>query len=114
MATFSSRQTKKYSFLVDWLFVLFALTLILLIVVPADVNIYSSVRTAPKVQESLHPDISTGGPVSFAADQQYWDASCSHGWSSDVRCDAIVSRTHSCAVSVDSVYCSEYEKDLQE
>ncbi len=113
MATFSSRQTKKYSFLVDWLFVLFALTLVLLVVVPADGSIYSSIRTAPKAQGSLRPDISTGGHVSFAADQQYWDASCSHGWSSDARCDAIVSRTHSCAVSVDSVYCSAYEKNLQ-
>ena len=113
MSILSSEQTQKNSLLVDSLFVCLVLTLILLILVPSNWSLYGSVRTAPGSQESTHPDLLTGGNISFAADQQYWDANCNHGWSSGARCDSIVARSQFCSVSVNSVYCSEYKNYLQ-
>jgi hypothetical protein len=46
---------------------------------------------------------------SFTSDQNYWDENCTHGWTSDVTCDAIVSRVQSCLVNNSSLYCSAYE-----
>jgi hypothetical protein len=112
MSIISSKHVKKHGH-VDWLFVLFALALVLLVLAPFNGNIFNFMRTAPEAPQVTRFDLSTSGSVSFAADQEYWDANCSHGWSANAGCDTIVARTQSCSASVDSVYCSEYDKYLQ-
>lgn len=70
-------------------------------------NLLGSYDSAPAA-------LSASSQPSFAADQQYWNSNCSHGWNSDSGCDAIVTRTQSCSISVNSAYCSEYESYMQQ
>jgi len=112
MSIISSKQVQKQS-LVDILFVCLVLTLILAALVPSSENVYNPIRTAPGVSH-IADDISTGAAASFAADKQYWNAHCSHGWSSDARCGTIVMKTQSCSISLKSAYCSQYKDYLQE
>jgi hypothetical protein len=53
------------------------------------------------------------GATTFAADEQYWEANCSHGWSSNARCDDILSRAKLCEKGLDSAYCSDYANYMQ-
>src|SRR5215208_4477359 len=107
MSILSSKQQKSHS-LVDPTFILFFSALVLLMffaVFTGDPShplrdLLGSLDKAP-VGLSLQPD------PSFAADQQYWDTNCSRGWSSDSMCEAIVLRSQSCSISLDSAYCSE-------
>jgi hypothetical protein len=57
--------------------------------------------------------LSSASNVVFAADLEYWDENCSHGWEADSTCSAIVARTQSCNTSVDSGYCAEYAHYLK-
>jgi hypothetical protein len=116
MSVFTLVQTSKYRY-VDLLFASFALTLVLLILVPPTGNIYSSIYTAPRSIDNIHTSVSIqeiNKTISFAADRQYWVANCSQGWSSDARCNTIVVRAQSCSISMASAYCSQYENYLQE
>jgi hypothetical protein len=110
MPIVSSKQTPKYLINIDLIFALFALALVLLILVPSNVNIYNSLRTAPGVLDRIH----LSGDVSFAADQHYWTANCSQDWASDARCGFIAARIQSCSISTVSAYCTEYKHHLQE
>ncbi len=115
MSLFSSEQTRKYSCYIDLIFVFFALTLVLLVLVPPSGNIYNAIRTVPRSINNIHiraPIHEGNRNISFAADQQYWNANCSRG-SSDARCDTIIVRAQSCSISVASAYCSQYENYLQ-
>ena len=58
--------------------------------------------------------LSAGSQISFAADAQYWDVNCSHGWTSDAACDTLVARTQACEISAASAYCSEYKTYLRQ
>lgn len=113
MSIASSKPSKKHPF-VDLLFACFALTLILLALAPSNGNLYNPIRTAPGTLERVRPAILTSEDISFTADQRYWNANCSQGWSSDARCGTIVARTQTCSRSTASGYCSEYKSYLQE
>jgi len=112
MATFSSKHEKNQS-LVDPNMILVSIAIIGILVV-----------FGPLMNNSSHSVLLTRGgavdnvtirdSVSFASDLQYWDAKCSHGWTSDSACDALVSKTQSCSVGLVSAYCSEYDTYLQE
>jgi hypothetical protein len=65
------------------------------------------------IQSREAGSVSNSDDVSFASDEQYWDANCSHGWLSDSRCDDIVSRAQKCA-SITSAYCSDYGVYMQQ
>jgi hypothetical protein len=115
MATFPSKQKKRQDW-VDPLLVLVSIALLSVLIAfgPLNGNMYSSIPNAPVMESGAaeHPSSSVG--VSFASDIQYWDAKCSHGWTSDATCDALVSRIQSCALGVGLAYCSEYDAYIQQ
>jgi hypothetical protein len=115
MSTISSKQQKTHG-LVDPLYVLFFLVLILAVVFlgPFGGNTYNSISSALGNLGGALAGVSASGNVSFTLDQQYWNANCSHGWSSDSTCDDIVLRSQSCVANVTSPYCSEYDAYLQQ
>jgi hypothetical protein len=114
MSTISSKSTKTYK-PIDLIPVFVFLTLILiLLVVPFTGNIYTSLSTALDNGDSTQANISSTISYSFLADQQYWAANCSHGWSSNSTCDDIVMRSQSCSISAESAYCSEYNNYMKQ
>lgn len=114
MSTLSSKPTKRYSS-VDPISVFVFLALILtLLVIPFTGNIYASFSRTLGNMDSTHANVSSTISYSFSADQQYWTANCSHGWSSNSTCDEIVTRSQACSISAESAYCSEYESYLQQ
>jgi hypothetical protein len=114
MSTISSKPTKTYKPF-DFISVFVFLALILtLLVIPFTGNLYNSFNTALGPVNSTHASISTNTNYSFSADQQYWSANCSHGWSSNSTCDEIVTRSQSCSISAESAYCSEYGNYLKQ
>jgi hypothetical protein len=115
MSTISSRQEKRHAFL-DPIRVLISLTLILafLVFAPPSGNVYNFISGAFGTPGSLDTGIAAGSNISFASDQQYWDANCSHGWSSDSTCENIFRRAQSCVISLASAYCSKYDTYLQQ
>lgn len=114
MATISSKQEKRHA-LVDPFYVLVFIVLILalLLLGPLSGNISNSISSALGVLGGAPAGVSASSDVTFASDQQYWDANCSHGWSSDSTCETIVQRVQTCSVSITSAYCSEYALYLQ-
>ena len=114
MSTFSSKSVKRYS-PVDSMSVVILLVLILtLLIAPFTANIFHSLGTAVGNLRSAPAGLSAKSDAVFVVDLQYWNANCSHGWSSDSTCDAIVARSQSCTISVDSAYCSAYQSYLQQ
>ena len=113
MSTISSRQVNRQG-LIDPISVFLILILVLLVLGPLAGNLYNSISRALGTIGNPVSDASIRSDVSFASDQQYWNASCSHGWSSDSTCEAIVLRSQACVVSVASTYCSEYDAYLQQ
>jgi len=115
MATFPSKQKKRQD-LVDpmLVFVSIALLSILIAFGPLNGNMYSSIPNAVVMDGGAADNASNSVGVSFASDLQYWDAKCSHGWTSDATCDALVSRIQSCALSVGLAYCSEYDAYIRQ
>jgi hypothetical protein len=114
MSTLSSKPTKTYKPIeLIALFVFLALILTLLLI-PFTGNVSTSLSTALGAGNSTHANISHEVNYSFSADQQYWAANCSRGWSSNSTCDAIVARSQSCSISADSAYCSEYANYLKQ
>jgi hypothetical protein len=114
MSTLTSKPTKRYNS-IDFISVFVFLALLLtLLVITFTGNIHNSFSTASGTVDSTHASVSTTVDYSFPADQQYWSANCSHGWSSNSTCDDIVSRAQSCSISVESAYCSEYDTYLKQ
>lgn len=114
MATISSNQEKRHAFVNPiYVLVFLVLLLALLLIGPLGANTSNSINGVLGALGSAPAGVSAGSAVTFAADQQYWDANCSHGWSSDSTCETIVQRVQSCSVSTASAYCSEYELYLQ-
>jgi hypothetical protein len=113
MSTISPNQTKSQG-LIDPIFILAVLVVILTFVVfaPAN-NLYNSVENTLGSFGNTAAGLTASSVVSFSSDQQYWEENCSRGWSSDATCDVIVQRTQYCSVSVESAYCSAYDKYLQ-
>ena len=113
MSTYSSKSVKRYS-PADSMSILVLLVLILtLLIAPFTSEIYHSVTTALGNVRSAPASLSAKSDPVFTVDLQYWTANCSNGWTSDQTCDAIVARSQSCAISLDSAYCSEYNTYLQ-
>jgi hypothetical protein len=115
MSTISSRQGKRHG-LVDPVYVLAFLVLILalLLLGPLTSSTHSSVNSALGILGRAPAAVSASANVSFATDQKYWEANCSHGWSSNSSCDDIVVRSRSCVANVASAYCSAYKNYLQQ
>jgi len=113
MTTFSSKQEKKQG-LADPILILVSITLIGVLVVFGPLSGgMSSIRNVLTARGDAGGNISISGGAYFAPDLQYWDANCSHGWTSDSTCDTLVSITQACAVGTGSAYCSEYDTYLQ-
>ena len=114
MSTISSKHEKRQGFFNPDLALVSAVLIGILVVLgafPGDA--YNSLLDSPGI-----PGSATGGVSSnyssFALDEQYWNANCAHGWSSDSMCNDIVSRAQLCAADVTSAYCSDYEFYLQQ
>jgi hypothetical protein len=114
MSIISSKPTKKHA-VVDPVFVLLFLVLVLALLVfaPLTDSMSDSFRSTFASLGNSSTNLSAKSEASFASDLKYWDTYCSKGWNSDAVCDAIVARSQSCAISVDSVYCSQYENYLK-
>ena len=114
MSTLSSKPTKTYR-PVDLISVFVFLALILtLLVIPFTGNLYNSLSTVLGHGSSTNTRASATLTYSFSADHQYWTTNCSHGWSSDSTCEAIVVRSQSCSISSESAYCSEYNNYVKQ
>ena len=115
MSTLSSKHTKRQVALnPNIILALVVLILALVVFTPFAGNIYNSLGTALGTVDSTHANISTNANYSFSADQQYWSANCSHGWSSNSTCDNIVTRSQACSISAESAYCTEYGNYLKQ
>ena len=113
MSTLSQKQARSKG-IIDPIFILAVLVVILTFVVfaPAN-NLYNSAENTLGSFRKASTGLTASSVVSFSSDLQYWESNCTHGWTSDTACDVIVQRTQSCSASVDSVYCSAYDKYLQ-
>ena len=113
MSTPAPKQAKSQG-VIDPIFILAILVVVLtfVMIAPAS-NLYNAVENALGTFGNPSTRLTANSVVSFSTDLQYWESSCSHGWSSDATCDVIVQRTQSCSLSIDSVYCSTYDKYLQ-
>ena len=114
MSIITSKQRKART-LIDPIVVLFFATLILLMFFAVFTgSLKYTVNSWLATFGDAPTKLSANSTPSFAADQRYWGSNCSHGWSSDAACDDIVLRSQSCAVSVNSAYCSAYESYMQD
>jgi hypothetical protein len=114
MSIISSKQPKKHA-VVDPVFVLLLLVLVLALLVfaPLTSNMSDPFRSTFASLSNPSPNLSAKTEASFASDLRYWDTYCSKGWTSDAVCEAIVARSQSCAIRVDSAYCSQYENYMK-
>jgi hypothetical protein len=114
MSTFSSKSAKTYAPADPMSIVVLLVLIVALLIAPFTTEIYESLGEALSAVRSAPASLSANSNAVFGVDLQYWTANCSNGWSSDVTCDAIVARSQSCAISLDSAYCSEYNNYLQQ
>jgi hypothetical protein len=114
MSITSSKQTKKHVEVDPVIVLLFlVLVLALLVFAPPTGSMATSFRSPFASLGNPSTNLSAVSEASFASDLKYWDTHCTHGWSSDAVCDAIVARSQSCTISMASVYCSQYENYLK-
>jgi hypothetical protein len=115
MTTFPSKEAKKQSLDLILVLALIALTSVAMAFGFLNTN-YGFVGMPPSTQGGTISSVSLNIGNSVSADQQYWSAKCSHGWTSDSTCDALASLTQSCVVGigVPSAYCSEYDSYVQQ
>lgn len=111
MATYASKREKRQD-LTDVVLVLIGIVLISILIGPGslDSNLFNFQTN--HVQGSAVA-ISGNGNSTFAMDEQYWAANCSHGWNSEPACDNIVLRAQTCSTQSASIYCSEYKNYMQ-
>lgn len=115
MSTISSKQTKKQGLIDPMLFLLFlASILIFVLLSPFATDAYNPTQNLFSSFNPTSNRLSASTDVSFAADLRYWEFNCSRGWSGNAACEAIVARSQSCAISVDSAYCSEYASYMEQ
>lgn len=115
MSTISSNQRRRRG-AIDPLYILAFLVMVLALLVSAPFNdkTYDSFSTVSESSGDASVSLSLTRKASFASDLQYWNANCSHGWTPGSPCQDIVAKTKSCATSVNSAYCSEYDSYLQQ
>lgn len=114
MSTFSSKSAKRYTPADSMSIVVLLVLIVTLLIAPFTAEIYESLGAALGNLRTAPVSLSAKSDAVFVVDLQYWNANCSNGWSSDLTCDAIVARSQSCAISLDSAYCSEYNNYLQQ
>jgi len=113
MATISSKQ--KRLIVVNPIAVLASLSLIaaLLVLWPFTGSL-NDLRVSEPGASGGESVLAGSTVVSFAADEQYWNANCSHGWSGNSSCDDIVARVNSCVVDLNSQYCTQYDAYMEQ
>jgi hypothetical protein len=115
MSTYPSKQQKSESMTDQILIFVYIMIVGILMVSGFNNNRqYDYLSRALGSQNHLYLDTSASANVSFASDEGYWNANCSHGWAKDSTCDGIVLRAQSCEVGMASTYCSNYEDYLQQ
>ncbi len=115
MAKISSKQVKRQIFINPIQGpVVIMLIGILIFLSLFSASTYHAISTALETLNNARNTASESGPVSLASDLQYWSTNCSHGWSSDAKCDGIVSRVQLCSESIASKYCSDYAVYMQQ
>jgi len=117
MATYASHQEKRQG-MVDPIVVLLFVTLLCALVAfgPLNGRVLSSSHGALLTQGGSAGEISVNAGTSFTSNLQYWNSTCSHGWTKNSTCDALASAAQFCVIGVgtDSAYCSEYDTYLQQ
>jgi len=113
MATYSSKREKRQD-LTDFVVVLLGIALVTMLVGSAGYISNNPFALQTSLAQSNVIAVSNSGNVSFAMDEQYWDANCSHGWNSDSQCENIMLRAQACSVANTSTYCSDYKKYMQQ
>jgi len=115
MSTISSKQRRRHDVVAPFFVLVFlVMILALLVFAPLTGNTYNSLGNAPGSFRNTPVSLSLSSEASFATDLQYWNANCSHGWAPDSWCSDIAAKAQSCSISVDSVYCSEYDNYLRQ
>jgi hypothetical protein len=111
MATYTSRREKRQD-LTDVVLVVISIVLISILVGSGslDSNLFNF---QSNLVHGSAVAVSGSGNSTFAMDEQYWAANCSHGWSSDRACENIVLRAQTCSTQSVSTYCSEYKDYMQ-
>jgi len=113
----SSKKQKKGQGFNNPISVLISVTLLgtFAVFAPFNVSFFDSININHILPSFYTPNtISVIPEPSFTSDRNYWNENCTHGWTSDVTCDAIVSRVQSCLVNKASLYCSSYETYMKE
>ena len=113
----SSKNPKKSQGFGNPISVLISVTLLgtFAVFAPFNVSFFNSININRILPSFYTPNSILVIPEpSFTSDRNYWDENCTHGWTSDVTCDAIVSRVQSCLVNKASRYCSAYETYMKE
>lgn len=115
MATYSSKQEKRQVG-GNYLPVVVSVLLIgaFVILAPLNASFYSSLNGVFGTWSNTDGAYANAKVVSFTADQAYWDANCTHGWTADAACDGIFSRVQSCTLGFATAYCSSYENYMQD
>src|SRR5215510_7097727 len=115
MTTYPSKQQKSES-IIDPILIFAYIVIVGILMVSGFNNNrqYDYLSRALGNQNHAYVDTSAGAKVSFAADEGYWKANCSHGWAKNSLCDSIVLRAQSCQFSAASAYCSNYKDYLQQ
>jgi len=115
MSTISSKEEKKQRLMSPDLALVFVLLIGVLVILGSSTgNAYSSYHNTLGIQGNAAGSLPTSDDISFALDEQYWDANCSHGWASDSMCNNIVLRAQLCTSNVTSAYCSDYNSYMQQ
>lgn len=115
MSTYSSRQQKSEN-LIDPILIFAYIVIVGILMVSGFNNNrqYGYLSRTWGTQNHAYIDISASTNVSFASDEGYWKANCSHGWAKNSTCDGIVLRAQSCSFTIASTYCSNYADYLQQ
>lgn len=114
MSILTSKPQKSQTLVDPILLLLVSAWILLTIFAVSTGDLYYSIEKVFGSFSSPNSTTLVSSQPSFAADQQYWEANCSRGWSSDTMCEAIVTRAEVCSISVDSAYCSEYKSYIQQ
>jgi len=115
MSTISSKEEKRQRLMSPDLALVFVVLIGVLVILGSSTgNAYSSYHNTLGIRGNAAGSVSSSDDVSFASDEKYWHAKCSHGWLSDSMCDEIFSRAQLCAFNVTSAYCSYYDEYMQQ
>ena len=115
MSIISSKQSSKQG-IADPVFILVLLLLVLTILLIAPFAGHSTglLGRAWGASANAPMTLAASKNVSFTSDLNYWNANCSHGWTTDSVCKNIAAHAQSCSIGSDSDYCTTYDSYLQQ